>query len=280
MLPLRLLAAVHLVMILRAPVAQQPATREAATPAPQVQTPQGPAEKVLAGSDEAMIWVVSPNPRVKIETHRGVSFNIDFATHSAMCLAQLSAELSTEPRGITLSFNPTNGILSTGYDKDTKQFQIFMNGGKEPISRFPLKLYPAATRVLLRQREQLALFAIPPDGGHVTLVWLGGVSYIVTFRNAAQYELCKDVKITMGKKEITQDQFRRGIKLNALDEIGDVVVTGSSPSGELFKHRYTLDYKAVTRLVDGAYGSFMKVAGNGTTGEEAGTKTAPLEISQ
>ncbi len=234
----------------------------------------------MAGSDEAMIWVMSKTPRVKIETHRGVGFNIDFATHSAMCLAHISAELSTEPRGITLSFNPTNGVLSASYDKDKKEFQIFMNGGKEPVSEFPLKLYAATTRVLLRQREQLALFAIPPDGSHVTLVWLGGVSYVISFRNASQYELCKDVKITMGKKEITMGEFRQGIKLNGLDEIGDVVVTGSSPAGGQFKHRYTFDYKAVTGLVDAAYGSFMKAAGNGATEEEAGIKTAPLEISQ
>jgi hypothetical protein len=239
-----------------------------------------PAAKTMSGADEAMIWITSKNPRVKVETGRGVSFNIDFPTHAALCLTHISAELNTEPKGLTLSFNPTDGPLTVSYDKDAQALEIFLRSGKEPLARLPFKLSTVTTRVLLRQREQLALFAVPPDGSHATLVWLGRVSYLVTFRNAAQYELCRDLKITMGKRRISADEFRGGIKLDALDEISDVVVSGVSPAGEPFEHRYTFDYKDVTRMVDGAYGSFMKAAGNQTAGEEAAEKPPPLELSQ
>ena len=237
-----------------------PSATPSATPATVEVQPQKAAKedggKTLQGMDEAMIWVMSKSPRVKVETSRGVSFNLDFATHSVLCLTHISAELNTEPKGMTLSFNPTDGMLSASYDKDAQALEIFLRSGKEPLAKLPLKPSAVTTRVLLRQREQLALFAVPPDGSHATLVWLGRVSYVLTFRNAGQYELCRDLKITMGKREIPEDEFRSGIKLDALDQIGDVVITGTSPAGEAFKHSYTFDYKTVSKLVDGAYGSF------------------------
>jgi hypothetical protein len=197
MLFIRLLAAIHLVLITQAPVHK------------------APAAKTLAGSDEAMIWVMSRKPRVKVEAARGVSFDLDFATHGALSLAHITAELSTEPKGFTLSFSPSDGVLTAAYNKDAKELQIFLRGGKDPLCKLPLKLSAVTTRVLLRQREQLALFAVPPDGSHATLAWQGRVSYLVVFRNASQYELCRDLKITMGKREITADEFRTGIKLDA-----------------------------------------------------------------
>ena len=235
--------------------------------------------KTLQGSDEAMIWIMSKKPRVKVETSLGVSFNLDFATHSALCLTHISAELNTEPKGLTLSFNPTDGQLTANYDKEAGALEIFLRTGKDPLAKLPVKLSTVTTRVLLRQREQLALFAIPPDGSHTTLVWLGKVNYTVVFRNAGQYELCKDLKITMGNRDISLDEFRSGIALDALDQIADVVVTGTSPSGEQFKHDYTFDYKAVTKMVDGAFGSFMKAAGNSSTGEEASAKQPSAETT-
>ena len=239
-----------------------------------------PTGKTLSGTDEAMIWVTSKKPRVKVETARGVSFNIDFATHSALCLTHISAELNTEPKGLTLSFAPADGMLSASYDKDAKALEIFLRNGKDPLAKLDLKPTNVTTRVLLRQREQLALFAVPPDGSHATLVWLGRVYYLVVFRNAGQYELCKDLKIMMGKREISADEFRTGIKLGALDEIADVVVTGTSPAGAPFQHRYTFDYKTVTKMVDSAYGSFMKEAGNPSTEEESADKQPPVEFTQ
>lgn len=299
-----ILALIQLVLFTNAPVHKKNNSGQAAatpTPAPAMQSPapapspsatpaaadaqpqksqKAPGEKTLEGMDEAMLWVMTKNPRVKVETSHGVSFNIDFATHSVLCLTHISAELNTEPKGLTLSFSPTDGLLSASYDKDAKALEIFLRSGKEPLAKLPLKLAAVTTRVLLRQREQLALFAVPPDGSHATLVWLGRVSYVLNFRNAQQYELCHGLKITMGKREIPEDEFRSGIKLDALDEIADVVVTGTSPAGEPFKHDYTFDYKMVTKLVDGAYGSFMKAAGNPTTEQESAAKPPPLEMTQ
>ncbi len=84
----------------------------------------------------------------------------------------------------------------------------------------------------------------------------------------------------MGKREISADEFRSGIKLDALDQIADVVVTGTSPAGTPFTHRYTFDYKAVTKMVDSAYGSFMKAAGNPSTEDESADKQPPIEFTQ
>lgn len=300
-----ILALIQLVLFTHAPVHKTHGSAQAAaspTPAPAMQSPtaapspsatpaateaqpqkvaQAADGKTLQGMDEAMLWVMSKNPRVKVETSHGVSFNLDFATHSVLCLTHISAELNTEPKGLTLSFNPTDGPLTATYDKDAKALEIFLRpGGKEPLAKLPLKPSSVTTRVLLRQREQLALFAVPPDGSQATLVWLGRVSYVLSFRNASQYELCSDLKITMGKREIPEEEFRSGIKMDALDEIADVVVTGKSPAGGKFKHNYTFDYKTVTKLVDGAYGSFMKAAGNPTTEQESAAKPPPIEMTQ
>src|SRR5207302_4549939 len=112
------------------------------------------------------------------------------------------------------------------------------------LAKIPLKPGAEPARVMLRQRDQLALFAVPPDGGGAALVWVGTVDYIIRLRNAGQYELCRDLKITMGRRELAFENLRDGIRLDTLDEIADVVVTGANPKGEPFKHRYTFDFDA------------------------------------
>jgi len=232
-----------------------------------------PSEKVLKGMDEAEIWVLSKKPRVKIETHRGFTFNIDFATHGAMSLANMCADLNTQPKGLTLSFDPAAKMLAVDYDNEKKAMRVLM--GSTPVCSVPLPLTVTTTRVLLRQREQLALYAIPQNGEHVTLVWLGTVGYELQFRNAAQYELCNNVKITMGKREIPAEEFGKGIKLTALDQIEDVIVAGTNPAGETFRHRYTFDYAEIRKRADGAYVNFLRAAGNTLLGgEEPESKSA------
>lgn len=221
-----------------------------------------PAEKTWNGSDEAIIWVVSKKPRVKIETHRGFTFHLDFAAHGALSLAHVCESLHTEPKGLTLSFNPSDGLLSVDYDRDAKELRVLLRGSSKPLCKVSLQLAQPATRVLLRQRNQLALYAISQDGSHTTLVWLGTLGYVIQFRNAAQYELCRDLKIAMGRREVSFNDFRQGIKMEALDEIADVTVSGTSPGGVQFIHSYTFDYPAVEKLLDMAFTIFLRVAGN------------------
>jgi|GEM_PF-2350209 len=244
-----------------------------------VSGPGAPAEKVLDGAGETVIWIVSKKPRVKIETHQGFTFNVDFATHGVLCLAHVCADLKTEPKGLTLSFDPEGGMLSTDYDKQAKEFRVLLGKGKAPLCKIPLPLTMPATRVLLRQREQLALYAIPQSGDGVTLVWLGTVGYRLEFRNASQYDLCTGLKITMGKREVPADEFRKGIKMTALDQIEDVVVDGVNPAGAPFRHRYTLDYAAVQKRADAAYVNLLRAAGNTLLGgEEAGSKAGSTPV--
>lgn len=224
--------------------------------------PDATVEKQWKGMDEATIGVVTKNPRVTINTKQGFVFHLDFATHGALCLAHICAELKTEPRGLTLSLNPDGGMLSVDYDKDAKEARVFLRSGKTPVCKLPLPLSFVTTRLLLRQREQIALYAIPQDGSHVTLVWLGTVGYVINFRNAAQYELCRDLKITMGKRDLTFDEFRKGVAMPALDKIGDVTVSGIDPSGKPFLHHYTFDYAETSKRLDEAYAGFLKAAGN------------------
>jgi len=236
--------------------------------------PDAPSEKVLKGADEAEIWIESKKPRVKIETHRGFVFNIDFATHGAISLANLCANLNTKPKGLTLSFDPAAGMLSVDYDKEAGALRVLLGMQQTPICSVPLPLTVTTTRVLLRQREQLALYAIPQNGEHVTQVWLGTVGYMLQFRNASQYDLCSNLKISMGKRDIPPDEFRKGIKMTALDQIEDVTVAGTNPAGETFSHRYTFDYEEIQKREDIAYVNFLRAAGNTLLGgEEAGSKT-------
>ena len=235
--------------------------------------PDAPAEKVLKGADEAEIWIVSKKPRVKIETHRGFTFNIDFATHGAMSLANLCLDLNTQPKGLTLSFDPGAGMLAVDYDKEKGALRVLFGTEHTPVCSVPLPLTVVTTRVLLRQREQLALYAIPQNGEHMTLVWLGTVSDVLVFRNASQYDLCSNLKIAMGKRDIPLEEFRKGIKMTAMDQIEDVTVTGTNPAGETFVHRYAFDYAEIQKRADVAYLNFLRAAGNTLLGgEEEGPK--------
>ncbi|MGB8355051.1 MAG: hypothetical protein WCD79_14235 [Chthoniobacteraceae bacterium] len=230
--------------------------------------PDAPAEKVLKGVDEAEIWIVSKKPRVKIETHRGFTFNIDFATHGALSLTNLCLDLNTQPKGLTLSFDPGAGMLAVDYDKEKGALRVLFGTGHTPVCSIPLPLTVATTRVLLRQREQLALYAIPQNGEHVTLVWLGTVSDVLVFRNASQYDLCSNLKIAMGKRDIPLEEFRKGIKMTAMDQIEDVTVTGTNPAGGTFVHRYAFDYAEIQKRADVAYVNFLRAAGNTLLGGE------------
>jgi hypothetical protein len=233
-------------------------------------------EKVFAGSEEATVWITSKKPRVKIETHRGFTFNLDFATHGALSLAHLCAALETQPKGLTLPFDPAANCLSVAYDTEAKELQVLLRGGKTPISKFSFPLTGSTMRVLLRQRNQLALFVIPPDGKNVVLAWLGGVDYVFEFRNAAQYELCHDLKITMGGKEISQNEFRKGIKLGSPDEIDDVTVTGTNPAGEPFRHRYAFNGAEVEKHAQEAFTIFLKAAGSTPLDDDGETAALPI----
>ena len=236
---------------------------------------------MLKGADETEIWIESKKPRVKIETHRGFVFNVDFATHGAMSLANICANLNTKPKGLTLSFDPSAGMLSVDYDKETGTLRVLMGMQHTPVCSVPLPLAVTTTRVLLRQREQLALYAIPQNGEHVTLVWLGTVGNVLVFRNAAQYDLCGDLKISMGKRDIPLDEFRKGIKLTALEQIGDVTVAGTNTAGETFRHRYTIDYYEIQKRTDGVYLNFLRAAGNTLLGgDEAGPKTTASQTPE
>jgi hypothetical protein len=239
-----------------------------------------PPEKVMSGSDEAVIWIVNKRPRVKVETHDGFVFHLDFATHGALSLANICANLHTEPKGVTLSFEPLKGVLSVDYDNTAKELRVLMGSGPAVVCKVALPLTAPTTRVLLRQRDQLALYAIPQDGSRVAPVWLGTVDYVVRFRNADQYELGHDLKIAMGGRELSLEKLRAGIELGALDEIADLTITGASPTGALFKHRYTFDYAAVEEALDRAYTKFLHFAGNADVDSPAPATTPKLEKAE
>lgn len=234
-------------------------------------------EKTWSGPDEAVLTVRSKQPKVTITTNNdGIVFRLDFATHGALSLANVCAHMRTEPKDFTLSFEPKASMVSVDYDKDKKEMRVFLHGSPgSPIGKLPLELSESrATRVLLRQRDQLALFAVPPDGSHVTLVWLGVVDYQIALRNAAQYELCRDLKITMGKRELSLEKLRDGIPFDTLDEAADVTVTGVSPAGESFAHRYTFDYAALDKLLERAYTHFLQFVRTGAADKKASAENS------
>jgi hypothetical protein len=239
-----------------------------------------PPEKVLSGSEEAVIWIVSKRPRVKVETHNGFIFHLDFATHGALSLANICANLHTEPKGVTLSLDPVKGLLSVDYDNAAKELRVLMGSGAAVVCKLSLPLTAPTTRVLLRQRDQLALYAIPLDGSRVTPVWFGAVDYVVHFRNADQYELCRDLKIAMGGRELSLEKLRAGIALDALDEIADVTVSGTNPAGASFKHHYTFDYEVIAKSLDQAYTKFLRFAGNADADAPAEAAKPTLEKTE
>lgn len=248
------------------PAADTSPSMPAASPepisSPTAATPSARKEREWTGTNEATITIHSNKPLFRIDTHEGVVFHLNYGAEGALCLANIYSNLHTEPKGISLSFSPSNGVLVAAYDKEARALCIYLHkAGGKPLVSLPLPLSNTTTRYLLQQRNQLALYAIPADGSCATLVWFDTVDYIVNLRNADRYELCRDLKITMGNQELSLDTLRSGIKMDALDEIADIKVTGTSPEGEPFDHLYKFNYPDLERVITDAYIRFLHVVG-------------------
>jgi hypothetical protein len=57
----------------------------------------------------------------------------------------------------------------------------------------------------------------------------------------------------MGDRKLTAEEFQTGIRLDCLDEVKDVVVRGTDPSGKPFVHTYKLPYQALQDRLDRGY---------------------------
>jgi hypothetical protein len=231
----------------------------------------GVEEKVFAGMDEATVTVQSERPKLRADTQNGVILSLDFQTHAILSLADVVAGIATEPRNVTLSFKQPGSILYPGYNGATQELEVFWRGHESPLLKTKAPRGDGVVRVALRQRDQLALFVIPEKGDAV-LVSLARVDYVITLRNAAQYELCKELKIALGEKRaLSLDELKRGVKLDCLDEAADITVNGRDPMGEPFAHRYTFDFETLNKKLDDAYRQLSRNAHRSGAAPVSGT---------
>lgn len=201
--------------------------------------------------------IQSKYPQMRGNLHEGISFHLDFQTQGALSLSHVIAALSTNPAGVTLSFKEPGGLLYPRYNADARSLEIFWRDHEKPVSKIEMPNKPPNARLALRQRDQIAFYVIP-DKGDPAQFWLTRVDYIIRFRNAEQYKLCKDLKILMGeKRDLTFEELSRGVKLDCLDEIADITVTGFAPAGGSFTHRYKFDFETWDKKVDAAYSHLL-----------------------
>lgn len=197
-------------------------------------------KRTMPLADHFSLMVLAPVSQMRADMKNGVLLDLDMPTIGALTMADACAALSLRPPGMTLPFDAAHPVLSLKYNAAAKKLEILFNGS--PISATALELQPdRVTRLCLRQRDQLALFAITPDGSTCTLVWCGRVDYRIRLGDAERYRLCRDVSVKMGERVLKLQELSEGLTVDALDELGDIVVSGTSPLGRPFEHRYQAD---------------------------------------
>jgi hypothetical protein len=204
------------------------------------------------------VRVLVPNARFKFESRESVGFDLDAATLGALSIADVTARLGTHPAGVALPFDGPGGALRVQFDADAKRLRVMFAGGGE-LASIPAEPPGRPLRLCLRQRDQAALFVVPPEGGPAPLVWAGRVDYRLHLPDADQYLLCRDLLATMGTRGLRRADVLEGILVDSLDEVATVRIEGVSPTGLPFAHEYPFDAKAIEDRIDRSVGDLMRM---------------------
>ncbi len=218
----------------------------------------GPSPEVRRIGTQPGVRVLVPNARFKFESREAVGFDLDAATLGALSIADVTARLGTHPAGVALPFDGPGGALRVQFDADAGRLRVLFAGGGE-LASIPAERPGRPLRLCLRQRDQVALFVVQPEGGPAPLVWAGRVDYRVLLPDADQYLLCRDLRATMGPRGLRRADVLEGILIDSLDEVAPVRVEGVSPTGLAFVHEYSLDARTLEDRVDRSVGDLMRM---------------------
>ncbi len=225
---------------------------------PAVSSPSDTVPAVRRFAAPPAVRVFTPASRFKFEGREAVGFDLDAAMLGALSIADFTARLTANPPGLTLPFDEPGGVLRVAYDAAARRLTVQFTAGGELAS---LAVEPPGRplRAVLRQRDQAALFAVPPAGGSAPLVWTGRVDYRLHLPESDQYLLCREVRASMGSRTLRRTEVVEGIVLDNLDEAAPVRVEGLSPTGTPFVHEYPMDARALDDRVDRALAELVRM---------------------
>lgn len=210
--------------------------------------PGGAPAGIEAEPEHVGLRVVSAQPRIKAELRNGVVFDLDAPTVGAYAMADFSARMRVEPAGVTLPLKEPAGVVAARFDPNGRQLRMQLRNGGD-LGSVPIPPADRAVRICIHQRDQIALYAVTPAGA-VAQVWVGRVDYRITIPEAEQYALCRRLDARMGARTLTREDILTGVRVDALDEAGDIVVRGLSPLGTPFERRYKADLKRLEGMLD------------------------------
>ena len=221
------------------------------------------------------VRVLVPAARFKFEVREAVGFDLDAATLGALSIADITARLGTQPAGVALPFDgPGGGSLTVHFSAEARRLSVRLAGGAELAS---IEADPPGRplRLCLRQRDQAALFVVPPAGGPAPLVWSGRVDYRILLPEADQYTLCRDLRATMGSRTLKSSDVREGILLDSLDEAAPVRIEGVSPTGAPFVHEVPIEPRAIEDRVDRAVAELVRMLQTGAAAPGEAARATP-----
>ena len=219
---------------------------------------QEPRRETVEVSESAVLTLRVGKTGRGVQLPGKVRFVLDGDAVGVFLQTQAGATMRTQPLGLTLSFAPPKPLLGVAYDAVIQKVQVMMR--ESVVSTVPVELKERRMPLLLmlRQRDQLALFAVPVTGGDALLVSLRFADYGLRVPAIRDYGLCKNLSLRMGERELTMEEFRKGIALDCLDEAKDIVITGNDPQGTPFEHTYGLAHGKLLDRLENCYRAVSK----------------------
>lgn len=226
-------------------------------------------EKTFDGWKEAVIWISRPASNIQASAKGSpFAFDLDFAMQGALALADRSIDLSTQPKGLRLSLEEPKPML--GVQTGDGELKFVLGGDSKAQITNSIKIEPGKIpfKLLVRQLDQLALYVISTDMKNVLQVWYGTVDYKIKLRSADIYELCENVEVRVGEKKFEPKDLPKGLVLDHLDELGDIVIKGLDPQKKPFVHRYTFDLTSTESRLNEAFQTIYPGSGEKPKTEE------------
>ncbi len=211
--------------------------------------------------EKPAIRVLGASARFRLDGGDGVEMWLDAETLGALALADALAALpaSVAPARLPLpAVGSEGGPGSLAAEWFPAEQRLYVRMGSLPLLTVQLPEGGTPRRVLLRHLDRLALLVLRPTGGPAIWVWNGALRFVIAVPDAEQYLLCTLNEVRLGDQGVERSALLQGIPLSRLDEAGDVIVSGRSPSGESFHHRHRISAAELDERVNRALGTLSR----------------------
>lgn len=207
------------------------------------------------------IRVVGASSCFRFNPADGVEVWIDARTLGALALADWFAVVPPTIAAARLPVPPIGSVGDAGTlnaEWSATDRRLSLRLGSLPLTTVHLSEGRIPKRVLVRHLDRLALLALPPSNGPAVWVWVGSLRYLLLVPDAEQYLLCSLDEARYGRQPLDKSELFQGIPLGYLDQTGDVIVRGRSPSGEPFHHCHRVRSAELDERVQGALASLSR----------------------